>query len=117
MDLDSITDTLWVVSSRARVVNISPLKYNLWLSRASSYVDSMAVWDYYRFVYIASSIRDIYHKVIMLVNVSEIKRKKKFSGKFYDISGRRTLSPRRKGVYFLVGNGGVKKIIVRIYTL
>lgn len=151
VDGDMIVDSLWVSSSRSVVysisssnisVKISPLKYAAWASSLySSYnIDSIVIWDYYRFVFtenfgkieehldserlryymfgytiIDTTLGDLYHKVLSSFSVSEVKYENGGSYRYiYDITGRayRAL-PNRKGVYFLVGDKTRKKVIVR----
>jgi hypothetical protein len=149
IDGDAIVDSFWVKSSTARVANISgssyfitisPLKYAAWSSLLSSYgVDSIVVWDYYRFKFDATfgkveehldseriryymlgspvvdtALRDIYHKVVT-TSISEAS-KEITSGevRVYTADGRYVgkFVPNRKGIYFVVSNR-TRKVIVR----
>jgi hypothetical protein len=149
IDGDGIVDSFWVKSSTARVENISvpsyfitisPLRYAAWSSLlSSSYnIDSIVVWDYYRFVFNATfgkveehldservryyrfgspldtAFRNIYHKVAT-TSISEVS-KDITSGevKVYTADGRYVgnFVPNRKGIYFVVSNR-TRKVIVR----
>ena len=152
IDGDAVVDSFWVLSSTASVVSIvadtylvtiSPLRYAVWSSFLSSgyYVDSIVVWDYYRFKFVANfgkveehldserikyfmfgspvidtTFRDIYHKVLSPSFVNEV-----FKGivsgenKVYSVDGRYVgkFVPNREGIYFVVSNGRTRKIVVR----
>jgi hypothetical protein len=151
IDGDGIVDTFWVKSSTARVasisgpsyfITISPLRYTVWISSLSSPpfpIDSIVVWDYYRFVFNATfgkveehldservrlytfgfpiwdtTYRNIYHKVAT-TSISEAS-KEITSGevKVYTADGRYVgkFVPNRKGIYFVVSNR-TRKVIVR----
>jgi hypothetical protein len=149
IDGDGRVDTFWVKSSTARVENISgpsyfitisPLRYVVWSSLLSSYnIDSIVIWDYYRFVFNATfgkveehldservryymfgfpvldtAFRNLYHKVAT-TSISEVS-KEITSGevKVYTADGRYVgkFVPNRKGIYFVVSNR-TRKVIVR----
>jgi len=149
IDGDGIVDSFWVKSSTARVANISgpsylitisPLKYAAWSSLLSSYnIDSIVIWDYYRFKFNATfgkveehldseriryymfgfpaldtAFRNLYHKVAT-TSISEVS-KEITSGevKVYTADGRYVgkFVPNRKGIYFVVSNR-TRKVIVR----
>jgi len=149
IDGDAIVDSLWVKSSTARVasisgpsyfITISPLRYAVWSSLLSSYnIDSIVVWDYYRFVFNATfgkveehldssriryymfgspvldtTYRNLYHKVAT-TSISEAS-KEVISGevRVYTADGRYVgkFVPNRKGIYFVVSNR-TRKVIVR----
>jgi hypothetical protein len=150
IDGDGIVDSFWVRSSTARVANISgpsyfitisPLRYAVWSSFLSSsfFIDSIVVWDYYRFVFNATfgkveehldservryymfgfpvvdtTFRNLYHKVAT-TSISEAS-KEITSGevKVYTADGRYVgkFVPNRKGIYFVVSNR-TRKVIVR----
>jgi len=149
IDGDGRVDTFWVKSSTARVasisgpsyfITISPLKYVVWSSLlSSSFIDSIVVWDYYRFVFnetfgkveehldservrlymfgfpiLDTAYRNLYHKVAT-TSISEAS-KGITSGevKVYTADGRYVgkFVPNRKGIYFVVSNR-TRKVIVR----
>jgi hypothetical protein len=149
IDGDGIVDTFWVKSSTARVasisgpsyfITISPLKYAFWSSLLSSYnIDSIEIWDYYRFKFNATfgkveehvdsqkvryymfgfpifdtAFRNLYHKVAT-TSISEVS-KEITSGevRVYTADGRYVgnFVPNRKGIYFVVSNR-TRKVIVR----
>jgi hypothetical protein len=149
IDGDGIVDTFWVKSSTARVasisgpsyfITISPLRYAVWSSLLSSYnIDSIVVWDYYRFVFnetfgkveehldstrlkyymfgfpvVDTAFRNLYHKVAT-TSISEAS-KEITSGevRVYTADGRYVgkFVPNRKGIYFVVSNR-TRKVIVR----
>jgi hypothetical protein len=151
IDGDGIVDTFWVKSSTARVasisgpsyfITISPLRYAVWISSLSSPpfpIDSIVVWDYYRFKFNATfgkveehidservkyymfgfpildtAFRNLYHKVAT-TSISEAS-KEVTSGevRVYTADGRYVgkLVPNRKGIYFVVSNR-TRKVIVR----
>jgi hypothetical protein len=149
IDGDGRVDSFWVKSSTARVANISgpsyfitisPLKYAVWSSLLSSYnIDSIVVWDYYRFKFNATfgkveehldservkyymfgspvldtAFRNLYHKVAT-TSISEAS-KEIISGevRVYTADGRYVgkFVPNRKGIYFVVSNR-TRKVIVR----
>jgi hypothetical protein len=151
IDGDGIVDTFWVKSSTARVasisgpsyfITISPLRYTVWISSLSSPpfpIDSIVVWDYYRFKFNATfgkveehidservkyymfgfpildtAFRNLYHKVAT-TSISEAS-KEVTSGevRVYTADGRYVgkLVPNRKGIYFVVSNR-TRKVIVR----
>ena len=150
IDRDGRVDTFWVKSSTARVANISgssyfitisPLRYTVWSSLLSSsyFIDSIVVWDYYRFVFNATfgkveehldssrikyymfgfpvldtAFRNIYHKVAT-TSISEASKEiKPGDVKVYTADGRYVgkFVPNRKGIYFVVSNR-TRKVIVR----
>jgi len=150
IDGDGRVDSFWVRSSTARVasisgpnyfITISPLRYVIWGSRLSSFyfIDSIVVWDYYRFVFNATfgkveehldservryylrfgspldtAFRNLYHKVAT-TSISEAS-KEITSGevRVYTTDGRYVgnFVPNRKGIYFVVSNR-TRKVIVR----
>jgi len=149
IDGDAIVDSFWVRSSTARVENISgpsyfitisPLRYAVWSSLLSSYnIDSIVVWDYYRFKFNATfgkveehidservkyymfgfpvldtAFRNLYHKVAT-TSISEAS-KDITSGevRVYTADGRYVgkFVPNRKGIYFVVSNR-TRKVVVR----
>jgi hypothetical protein len=150
IDGDGRVDSFWVKSSTGRVVNISgpsyfitisPLKYAVWSSLLSSspyFIDSIEVWDYYRFVfnetfgkveehldssrikyYIFSFVfdtayRNLYHKVAT-TSISEVSKEvTSVEVRVYTADGRYVgnFVPNRKGIYFVVSNR-TRKVIVR----
>ena len=151
IDGDARVDSLWFKSSTARVasisgpsyfITISPLRYAVWSSLLSSFynIDSIVVWDYYRFVFNATfgkveehldssriryymfgspildtAFRNIYHKVVATTSISEVS-KEVISGevRVYTADGRYVgkFVPNRKGIYFVVSNR-TRKVIVR----
>ncbi len=149
IDGDGIVDTFWVRSSTARVasisgpsyfITISPLRYVVWSSLLSSYnIDSIVVWDYYRFKFnetfgkveehldssriryymfgfpvVDTAFRNLYHKVAT-TSISEAS-KEITSGevRVYTADGRYVgkFVPNRKGIYFVVSDR-TRKVIVR----
>jgi hypothetical protein len=151
IDGDGIVDSFWVRSSTARVasisgpsyfITISPLRYTVWISSLSSPpfpIDSIVVWDYYRFVFnetfgkveehldsgriryymfgfpiLDTAFRNLYHKVAT-TSISEAS-KEITSGevRVYTADGRYVgkFVPNRKGIYFVVSNR-TRKVIVR----
>ena len=150
IDGDARVDSFWVKSSTARVasisgpsyfITISPLRYAVWSSLLSSFynIDSIVVWDYYRFVFNATfgkveehldssriryymfgspvldtTYRNLYHKVAT-TSISEAS-KEVISGevRVYTADGRYVgkFVPNRKGIYFVVSNR-TRKVIVR----
>jgi len=149
IDGDAIVDSLWFKSSTARVasisgssylITISPLRYTVWSSLFSSYnIDSIVVWDYYRFKFnetfgkveehldssrikyymfgfpvVDTAFRNLYHKVAT-TSISEAS-KDIISGevRVYTADGRYVGKsvPNRKGIYFVVSNR-TRKVIVR----
>jgi len=145
IDGDMIIDSVWVKPSSATVhtissdtirVRISPLKYTVWVSSLDIFygVDSIELWDYYRFVYVANfgkieehldseriryfmfgfpvldtTYRNVYHKVIPSAATSEYPRivSGDKSVEIYTVSGRligRNMPINRKGTYFIVIN-------------
>jgi hypothetical protein len=150
IDGDGRVDSFWVKSSTARVasisgpsyfITISPLRYAVWSSLLSSsyYIDSIVVWDYYRFKFNATfgkveehldservkyymfgfpvvdtAFRNLYHKVAT-TSISEAS-KEITSGevRVYTADGRYVgkFVPNRKGIYFVVSNR-TRKVIVR----
>ncbi len=150
VDGDGIDDSVWVSSSNAVVqsvssgnytIDISPLRYAAWSSLLSSIynVDSIQIWDYYRFKFVENfgkieehldseriryfifgipvldtTFRDMYHKVIT-TSVREISRGFDGKGAVYSVDGRylgRDL-PRKKGTYFIVSGSRLRKVIIR----
>jgi hypothetical protein len=149
IDGDSRVDSFWVKSSTARVANISgssyfitisPLKYAVWSSLlSSSFIDSIVVWDYYRFVFNATfgkveehldservrfymfgspiwdtAYRNLYHKVTT-TSISEASKEiTSREVRVYTADGRYIgkFVPNRKGIYFVVSNR-TRKVIVR----
>jgi len=151
IDGDGRVDSFWVRSSTARVasisgpnyfITISPLRYVIWGSRLSSFyfIDSIVVWDYYRFVFNATfgkveehldservryymfgfpildtAFRNLYHKVVTTSIISEVS-KGITSGevRVYTADGRYVGKsvPNRRGIYFVVSNR-TRKVIVR----
>jgi hypothetical protein len=149
IDGDGIVDTFWVRSSTARVasisgpsylITISPLRYTVRSSLLSSYfIDSIVIWDYYRFKFnesfgkveehldsgriryymfgspvVDTTFRNLYRKVAT-TSISEAS-KGITSGevKVYTADGRYVgnFVPNRKGIYFVVSNR-TRKVIVR----
>ena len=150
IDGDAIVDSFWVRSSTARVENISgpsyfitisPLRYAVWSSLLSSYnIDSIVVWDYYRFKFNATfgkveehidservkyymfgfpvldtAFRNLYHKVAT-TSISEAS-KDITSGevRVYTADGRYVgkFVPNRRGIYFVLSGNKKRKVIVR----
>ncbi|MFZ8833218.1 MAG: hypothetical protein ACO2O5_03315 [Candidatus Caldipriscus sp.] len=150
IDGDGRVDTFWVKSSTARVasisgpsyfITISPLRYTVWSSLLSSlyFIDSIVVWDYYRFVFnetfgkveehldssrikyymfgfpvLDTAFRNLYHKVAT-TSISEASKEiTPGDVKVYTADGRYVgnFVPNRKGIYFVVSNR-TRKVIVR----
>ncbi len=135
VDGDMIADSLWVKPSSTTVptintdtiyTEISPLKYTVWISSLSNTygIDSIDVWDYYRYVYVANfgkieehldservqyymggivildtTFTNLYHKVIVSTGASETPRiiSNIKGGEVYTVSGR--LIRRFKGAW------------------
>jgi len=151
IDGDGRVDSLWFKSSTARVENISgtsyfitisPLKFGVWGSLlSSSYdIDSIEIWDYYRFKFNATfgkveehvdsekvryymfgypvfdtAFRNLYHKVAT-TSISEVS-KEITSGevKVYTADGRYVgkYVPNRRGIYFVLSGNKKRKVIVK----
>jgi len=149
IDGDGRVDSFWVKSSTARVasisgpsyfITISPLRYTVWSSLFSSFnIDSIVVWDYYRFVFNATfgkveehldssriryymfgfpvvdtAFRNLYHKVATTSIGEASKEITSGEVRVYTADGRYVgnFVPNRKGVYFVVSNR-TRKVIVR----
>jgi hypothetical protein len=150
IDGDFIVDSFWVKSSTARVasisgpsyfITISPLRFAVWSSLLSSFynIDSIDVWDYYRFKFNATfgkveehldservryymfgfpvvdtAFRNLYHKVATTSIGEASKEITSGEVRVYTADGRYVgnFVPNRKGVYFVVSNR-TRKVIVR----